>query len=819
MDSLIQDIRYAFRTLLNAPGFTLVATLTLALGIGANTAIFSVVNAVLLRPLPFADSDRLMSVYTMNTRHAEEPGTTSMSYADFIDYRAQNHSFEDLATYYGNDFSLTGGSEPLLLRGQIVGTSFFSLLRVQPAIGRGFLPGEDQPGHPVAVISHALWRSRFGSDPNISGRKIELSGNPYTIVGVAPAHFQFPIGSRPTDIWVSSSKDAEIKNGEKPLLVQRGAHFLNVLGRLKPGVTREQAETDLSAIALSLSQSYPDTNLFEKSASVKQVLTDLVGDTQRPLMILLAAVGCVLLIACANVANLVLARSISRSREIAVRAALGASKFRIIRQLVTQSLVLAALGAVLGTLFARWAVSAVVQIYPENLPRAQDVSLDTKVLLFTAALTVLTGLLFGLAPALLASRVNLNEAMREGGRGSGGSARYTRLRSGLVIAETAVGVMLLIGAGLLIRSMHRLSHVDLGFAPDHIITASFEISQTKYKPDQQDRFITELLNRLRSIPGVTSAGAIGQLPLSNDDWSISFNILERPLPKSQHHSAGFYQVSPGLFETMKIPLLRGRTFDEHDTRDGKSVMVINSAFQKQYFPNEDPIGKMIEIGAGDGKDRERWKTREVVGVVGDIRTADVAAATRPAYFVPIPQLIWGAPTLVIRTAGDPNNIVPELRQTMQSMDPDAPLYDIKLLEDYLALALGRARFETMLLSLFGAVALVLTTVGLYGVIAYTVAQRTHEIGVRIALGASRTHVLRMLLNRGLLLTLSGVAIGVIGALGLAKLIASMLYETPPRDPLTYFVVSFSLCAVALLASLVPASRASRIDPITALRYE
>jgi len=367
--------------------------------------------------------------------------------------------------------------------------------------------------------------------------------------------------------------------------------------------------------------------------------------------------------------------------------------------------------------------------------------------------------------------------------------------------------------------MHRLSHVDLGFAPDHIITASFEISQTKYKPDQQDRFITELLNRLRSIPGVTSAGAIGQLPLSNDDWSISFNILERPLPKSQHHSAGFYQVSPGLFETMKIPLLRGRTFDEHDTRDGKSVMVINSAFQKQYFPNEDPIGKMIEIGAGDGKDRERWKTREVVGVVGDIRTADVAAATRPAYFVPIPQLIWGAPTLVIRTAGDPNNIVPELRQTMQSMDPDAPLYDIKLLEDYLALALGRARFETTLLSLFGAVALVLTTVGLYGVIAYTVAQRTHEIGVRIALGASRTHVLRMLLNRGLLLTLSGVAIGVIGALGLAKLIASMLYETPPRDPLTYFVVSFSLCAVALLASLVPASRASRIDPITALRYE
>jgi putative ABC transport system permease protein len=819
VDTLLQDIRYAFRTLLNARSFTLVATVTLALGIGANTAIFSVVNAVLLRPLPFAESDRLMAVHTMNSRAGSEPGTSSVSYADFTDYRTQNHSFEDLASYYGNDFSLTGGSEPLLLRGQIAGTAFFSLLHVQPVLGRGFLPGEDQPGHKVAVISYALWRSRFKSDPGISGRAIELSGKPYTIVGVAPEHFQFPVDSRATDIWVSSSHDTDAKPGEKPLTVQRGAHFLSVIGRLKPGVTREQAETDLSAIALSLSQQYPDTNLNEKAVSVQQVLKDLIGDTQRPLMILLAAVGCVLLIACANVANLVLARSISRSREIAVRAALGASKFRIVRQLVTQSLVLAAFGALLGTLFARWAVSAVVQLYPQNLPRVQEVSLDPKVLVFTAALTVLTGLLFGLAPAVLASRVNLNEAMREGGRGSGGSARYTRLRSGLVVAETAVGVMLLIGAGLLIRSMHKLSHVDLGFAPDHTLTASFEISPTKYDPDQQDRFYTELLNRVRAIPGVLSAGGIGQLPLSNDGWSISFDVLERPLPKSQQHSAGFYQVTAGLFETMKIPLLRGRTFDEHDTRDGKPVMIINSAFQKRYFPNEDPIGKMIAIGAGDGKDRVKWRTREIVGVVGDIRTTEVAEPANPAYFVPIPQLVWGAPTLVIRTAGDPNTILPEVRRTLASMDPDAPLYDAKLLEDYLALALGRARFETTLLSLFAAVALVLTTVGLYGVIAYTVAQRTHEIGVRIALGASRSDVLRMLLNRGLLLTFSGVAIGVIGALGLAKLISSMLFETPPRDPVTYFVVSFTLCAVALVAGLVPASRASRIDPITALRYE
>ena len=818
MDRLLQDLRYCVRTLLQARGFTIVAVLTLALGIGANTAMFSVVNAVLLRPLPFPQPERLMSIATTNTRGTPTP--SSVSYPDFIDYRAHNRSFEDMASYYGNDFSLTGAGDAVLLRGQIVGTAFFNILRVQPNPGRAFAADEDQPGHHVAIISHSLWKSRFRGDNNIVGRNIELSGEPYVVIGVAPVGFQFPIQADVTDIWVSSSRDSEVHTaGDKPANTQRGAHFLDVIGRLKPGVTREQAEADLTTIAASLSTAWPDTNSNEKAAAVRDLLSQMTGDTRTALYILLAAVGCVLLIACANVASLVLARSASRSREIALRAALGATRGRIIRQLITESLVLAVVGAIAGTLLARWAISAVVQLYPHNLPRAEQVGIDPRVLAFTAALAIFTGILFGLVPALQASRINLNDAMREGGRGTVGSTHHTRLRSGLVIAETAIGVMLLIGAGLLIRSMNRLTHVDLGLDPEHVLTANFDLSQTKYKPDQQNQFQIDLLSRLRALPGVTSAGGTMQLPLSNDDWSISFNILEHPLPKSQQHSAGFFNVTNGFFETLKIPLLHGRFFDEHDTRESKPVMIVNQEFAKRYFPNEDPIGKMIEIGAGDGKARERWKTREVVGVVGNIRSTEISSAPRAAYFVPMPQLIWGPPTLMLRTSGDPSALVPALRNTLASMDPDAPIYDVKPMIDYVALDLGRARFQTILLSLFAGIALLLTAIGLYGVIAYAVVQRTHEIGVRMALGASRRDVLRMVLNRGLVLTLAGVGAGVLGAIAFAQVIQSLLYEIPPRDPLTYITVCVTLGAVALLASYIPAFRATRVDPMVALRYD
>jgi predicted permease len=819
VDTILRDVRYALRTLLQARSFTIIAVLTLALGIGANTAMFSVVNSVLLRPLPFPQPDRLMYLATLNSRHGT-PVPSSLSYPDFIDYRSQNQSFEELASYYGNNYSLTGVGEAALLRGEVVSASLFKILQVPPKIGRGFSRDDDQPGHHVAVISHALWVSRFHSDPNITQRSLSLSGKPYSIVGVAPEGFQFPIQSDATDIWLTSSRDAEVDDtNDKPANSQRGAHFIEAIGRLKPGVAREQAEAELSAIAERLSVAYPDTNTNEKAVAVRELLSQLTGDTRRPLLILLAAVGCVLLIACANVANLVLARSSGRSREIALRAALGASRPRIIRQLITESLVLAVVGAIAGTFIAKWAISGVVGLYPHNLPRAEQVGIDPRVLAFTAALAIVTGILFGLAPAVQASRTNLNEAMREGGRGASGSSRHSRLRSGLVVAETAVGVMLLIGAGLLIRSMNRLTHVDLGFDPEHVLTANFDLSQTRYNADQQDRFYTELLTKLRALPGVSGAAGTGQMPLANDDWSISFNILERPLPKSQQPSAAFYDVTPGFFETLKVPLVQGRTFDEHDTRASKPVMIVNQEFARRYFPNEDPVGKMVEIGAGDGAARAKWKTREIVGVVGNIRSSQIGSVPRPAYFVPLPQLIWGPPTLIVRATGDPTALISAVRKTLATMDADAPIYDLKTLSDYVALDLGRARFQTVLLSLFAGVALLLTTIGVYGVVAYGVAQRTHEIGVRMALGASRSDVLRMILNGGLMLTLAGVGVGVIGALALARLIESMLYEIPPRDPATYGIVCVTLSMVALLASYIPALRATRVDPMIALRYE
>ncbi|HEU5450935.1 MAG TPA: ABC transporter permease [Terriglobales bacterium] len=819
MDTLRKDLRYALRTLLNAPAFTVVAVLTLALGIGVNTAMFSVVNAVLLRPLPFPQPDRLMSLTTMNWRHGA-PGPNAISYPDFLDYRSGNRSFQNIASYYDSDLALTGHGEAVMLRGQIVASGLLKVLGVQPALGRDFLPEDDEAGHHVAILSHTAWQARFQGDLSVVGKSVTLGGKPYTVIGIMPEGFQFPVRSQATDVWVTMARDFDIdKPGDKPVGAQRGAHFMSAIGRLKPGVTREQAESDMTAIARALAVQYPNSNTYNKSVRVEGYLTHLVGDTRTPLTILLAAVGFVLLIACANVANLVMTRSSGRSREMAVRAALGATRGRIVRQLITESMVLATSGAFLGALLAEWGVSAMVKLYPQNLPRAEQVGMDGRVLLFTVALAIFTAILFGLMPALQASRTDVNEAMREGGRGSIGDAKHTRVRSVLVIAETALGVMLLIGAGLLIRSLNRLSRVDLGFNPSHLLTANFDLSQTRYNGDKMDLFVTELLGKLRAIPGVMAVGGTQQLPLSNDDWGISFDIVERRLPPSQQPSAGFYTVTTDFFQALQIPLLQGRLFDERDNREGNPVMIVNREFASKFFPNENPIGKLIEIGAGEGKARERWKTREVVGVVGDIRSSDLDQAPRAAYFVPQSQLMWGPPTLILRTAGDPNSVAPQVRKIIAAMDPDAPVYDIKTMEDYLALDLGRARFQTVLLGLFAGIALLLTAIGLYGVIAYGVAQRTHEIGVRMALGASRSDVLRMVVNRGLLLTLAGVGAGVLGAVALARFIQSLLYQTPPRDPLTYTVVCVSLSIVALLASYIPAMRATRIDPMVALRYE
>jgi putative ABC transport system permease protein len=819
MQSLMQDVRYGLRVLAKTPGFTAVAVLTLALGIGANTAIFSIVNTVLLRPLPFQNSQQLLSLGDFDTRRAPAIAQGPVSYPDAMDIRARNHSFQEVSVYNDNDSTLTGIGEPLHVNVENVSANLFRLLGTQPSVGRAFLDSEDAPGHHVVILSDSFWRAHFNADRNVIGRILNLTGRAYTVVGVMPRGFQFPVRAQARDLWLTFSRQAEVDDPkDKPSTEQRGSHSLQAIARLKPGVTLAQANADLASISHALSAEYPASNSHD-GLGARSELEAIVGDTREPLLILFGAVGLVLLIACANVANLLLARSMSRGREIAIRAALGASRGSIMRQLIAESLLLSLTGAVLGIGAAEWALSAVLRLFPDNLPRAEQIGIDYRVLLFTAGLAVVTGIVFGLVPALQVSKPNLTEAIREGGRGSTTGAAHNRLRSGLVIVETALGIVLLAGAGLLIRSLNRLTHTDLGFNPEHVLTATFDLSGTRYNPDQQDQFIRELFVRIRALPGVSGAAGAIPLPLYDDRWSISFNLLDHPVPEANEPDAGIYDVVPGFFEAMQIPLLRGRTFDERDQRNSAPVMIVTQEFVNKFFPNEDPIGRRVMIGAGDGAARARYKTREIVGVVGDIRTSKLSAAPPPAYYVPLPQLMWGQPILVIRSAMPPGTVETEVRKVLAAMDPDAPLYQVQTMEDYLALDLGRAHFQTMLLGLFAGIALLLTAVGLYGVMSFTVLQRTHEIGIRVALGAGRADVLRMVLSKSLALTAVGLAIGIIGASMLTRLLANLLYEVKPTDPATLVAVSVVLTAVSALASYIPARRAARVDPMVALRYE
>jgi len=816
MNRVLQDLRFGFRTILKSRGFALVAIATLALGIGANTAMFTVVYNVLLRPLPFPEPERLVAVETMNTRGGA-PTPSSFSYPDFRDVRDRNRSFTGVAAHTSNDYTLTGVGDPVHVSTEIVSAGFFDVLGVQPMLGRGFSRDEDQPGHHMIVLSQQFWARQFNSDRSVVGHLVTLSGRSYTIIGVMPEGFQFPIRSRAIDLWTTFSKLSEPDEpGDSVVTEQRGAHFLEVIGRLKPGVSQAQATSDVTTIAQALSTQYPNSNKNNALMRARPLVEYMVGESARALKLLLMAVGLVLLIACANVANLLLARSTARAKEIAIRSALGASMPRLVLQLMTESVALALTGAAAGTLLAKWALAALVEFYPSNLPRLQNVSIDVRVLLFTTALALVSAVLFGLVPALRAARPNLAAAMQAGGRSSSGS-QHNRFRSVLVVSQTALGLMLLVGAGLLIRSLYRLSHVDLGFNPTHVLTANFDLSQTRYNSDQQDRFYQELLRRLRALPGVTTVGAALPLPLSDDDWTISFDLVDHPLPESEQPSAGFYIAAPGLFEAMQIPLLRGRFFDDREQRNGLQTMIINQAFAQKFFPNQDPVGRHIKIGAGDGK--SRTKDREVVGVVGNVRTGTLTRSPRAAYYVPLSQMIWSPPSLVIRTTGDPLGSVEDVRKTLAGMDREAPLFNIRSMEDLLALDIGEARFQTLLLGIFAAIALLLTAVGLYGVMAYSVAQRTREIGIRLALGASHRDVLSMVLQRGAILTGAGLTAGIIGALCLTTFMEKMLFETRPFDALTIVAVSMLLAFIALMASYVPARRATKVDPLVTLRYE
>jgi len=812
IESLWQDIRYAVRCLRKSIGFSTVAIVTLAIGIGASAAMFTIVDAVLLRPLPFRNPGQLIAIVELPTDEAASVGQ-SVSYPDFLDIGRRSSRLLSLAAYEHQDLTLTKGRESSPVSAETMTASLLTVLGVQPVLGRAFLEEEDTAGHDAIILSSSFWRAQFAGDPSVLGTTVRLNGVPTSIVGVMPEGFQFPVRATETDLWVSFSREAAGQQGT-PEPIARNDHHFEVVARLKPDANLAEANAELSAVARSLADAYPDTNRHTAIAALPE-LAYIAGDRRTPLLMLFAAVGFVVLIACANVANLLLARSTDRAREIALRLALGASQRRIVRQLVTESLVLSFVGAVAGLVVAGVSLGGLQRLSPVNLPRADHLALDWTVLTFTAALAMLTTVLSGLAPALNASRTRLRTVMQDGR----GSSKRNRLRSAFVISEATLGVILVAGAALLLRSFDRLSRTDLGFDPRLLLTAHFNVSETRYAPDAKSRFIAELLDRVRALPGVTAAAGALPLPMFDDRYATNFDISERPLPKEQQPIAGFYVVTPGFFESMRIPLVTGRTFDERDRRDSPKVIVITKAFADRYFADENPIGKRMTVVLSEGPKHGDYKEWEIVGVVGDTRRSNLQSSPAPAFYLPVPQMMVGSPSLVVRVAHDGVEAAGEIRDTLRSMDSEAVLYGIRNMDDYVGLALGQSRFQTIVLSIFALIALLLTAIGLYGVMAYTVGQRLPELGIRRALGATSGQMMLLVMRNGLALTVIGVGAGLIGALILARIGQSLLYQVSSDDPVSYTIAAAVLVAVGVIASYVPSVRASRVDPMTVLRCE
>jgi len=814
METLIQDIRYGIRMLLKSPSVSIVATIALALGIGANTAIFSVVNAVLLRPLPFPNSEALVAVTETDQQRGLLRG--SYSFPNYFDLRDQNNVFEGLACYHSGDYILTGNGEPARLQGTVVTANVFSVLGVSPVLGRGFLPDDDKPNDTgrTVVLSQRLFQRKFSGDPSILNQKITLDGVAFTVVGVMPASFEFPIQNEPSELWTTIAGDA---SGKSPVTGQRGAHFLRLVGRLKPGVTIEQAQSDVTTIAARLEQQYPNTNTH-KGTFVEPALTALVGDIRPALLILLGAVACVLLIACANVANLLLAKAMSRHKEMAIRSALGASRLRVIRQLLTESVILSLVGGAIGLLLAVWWSDLLIALGKDDIPRAIHVGLDWRVLGFTFGVSLLTGLVFGLVPALQSSSTELTESLKEGGRGSGEGARRNYVRSALVVSELAIAVVLLVGAGLLLKSLWRLQNVGSGLKTENILTFNLALPEIRYPSEKQSRFYYDLNSRIKNLPGVQSVSSIIPLPLSGDRFGISFKIEGRPVAPKDEPSADFFSAETGYFKTMGIPIIKGRDFDEHDLHSSRPVTIISQEFARQYFPNEEPLGKRIHPGISTYENDDSTM-REIIGVVGDIRNRTLNTAPKPAYYMPQSQIPFTQMTVVVKTSTDPHSLVSAVTKEVAAMDKDLPLFSIKTMDEYLSSSVATPRFNTTLLSIFALVALVLTIVGLYGVMSYSVAQRTNEIGIRLALGAQTRDVIVLIVTQGLRLILLGLAVGLIGAFALTRVISSLLFGVTAKDPLTFVLVALALALVGLAACFIPALRATRVDPMEALRCE
>ncbi len=814
MDKFLQDLKYGIRMLAKSPGFTAIAILTLALGIGANTAIFSVVNAELLRPLPFRDATRLVSVASTNSRtHA---AAASLSYPDFLDLRAQNQVFENMAAYTDGSFTLTGIDQPAHIVGSSVTASLFDVLGVTPELGRTFLPDEDQPHRHSVILSHELWTSRFASDPHVIGRSIQLDKSAYTVVGVMPASFRYPLQRQTSTLWTTMAPLLESSDGVPSLGEQRGAHFLRSIARLKPGVTVPQAQAALDVITTSLAKQYPDTDKYWGAQVVAE--QDRMTRTIRPaLFVMMIAVGFVLLIACVNVANLLLARATARTREIAIRAALGAGRNRLIKQLLTESFVLALIAGGIGLLLAMWGSEILVRLSPEQLPRISEIHVDGWVMAFTLSLAMLTGFLFGLAPAMHVSHSSIVDALKEGALSVTASKERFGLRSSLVVVEMVLALVLLVSAGLLIRSLVRLQQVSPGFDPQNVMAASIDLPDAKYPDANKAEFYRNLLPKLQALPGVQSAAAIYPLPMGGDEIRTTFQLEGRPVSKSEEPVTSLRDITPNYFSTMRIPLLQGRDFDARDDAKSTPVVIINEALAQQTFPGENPIGKHIKPGISVGPGEAAM--REIIGVVGNVKFSDLASEWLPESYVPVAQLPFGSMTLVVRSTQDAHAVVKMMTETVQSMDPDMPAYAPKTVAEYLEGTLSVPRFNTVLLALFAGLAMLLTAVGLYGVISYSVAQRTHEIGIRMALGAQPRDILKMVMVQSGRLIAAGVVAGIAFALILTRMMESLLYGVSSADPATFAGMSVFLAAVAFFACYIPARRAMRVDPMIALRYE
>src|SRR6266849_312892 len=806
IEIFFMDVRYGLRMLRKNAGFTAVAVITLALGISANTTIFSVVNGVLLRPLPYRDPSRLVVVSLFNQKTQE---IFPLCDADFLDWRAQNQVFSDVAAFSGNTFNITGSGLPEQLRGGVVTGEFFSTLGVMPVLGRTFLPSEDRPGGaPMAVLSYNLWQNRYGAEPSVIGRAIVLNGLSTTVIGVMPPRF---LPTAETQLWTN-------------LVINpptfRGPYYLTGEARLKPGATIEQARGELAAIARRIEQQNPATN-SNMSFRVTPLEEAIVGDVRSALLVLLGAVAFVLLIASANVANLLLARATVREKEIAIRTALGASRARLMGQLLTESLLLAVIGGALGLLFAKWGVKLLSELGPSNLPRLEEIAIDGRVLAFTCLISFASGIFFGIVPAFPSRRSDLNKSLKEGGRSAEEGQDRGRARSVLVVAEIALSLVLLVGGGLMLKSFLRLQAVSPGVNPKNALTMQITLPQRQYHGDSQMiLFYQHLLEKVQILPGVESAGVGMSLPPNLLEVTDYFTVEgQAAVSERMLGLADLVFASPNYFQALGVPLLKGRLFSAADRAGTAKVAIINLTLARHYWPNENPIGKRLRTG---GPERPNNPWMEVVGVVGDIKYSGLDAAPEMVLYEPYQQAAWSSMYLVVRTSSkldNPATLASAVQNAVRSLDKDLPVAHIRTMEQLLSESVEQPRFRTVLLEIFALIAVSLATVGIYGVLAYSVSQRRHEIGIRMSIGARRSDVLWLVVGQGMLLTFIGVAIGVTGAFVLTRFLSTLLYEVRPTDPATFVVVPLLLAGVALLACYIPARRAMRVDPMVALRYE